>query len=453
MATDTSLITGGLIDIEVKNIINTANNDKDNIEYEVILHTEEIDLTITNMQYIEVLRDYNANIGDYVVVKFNLPMGTYVKQVYPYRDNLELTVIKSWKDNSKPTITTRYKLILFTKQGAKEGSYYTKATEEELNTTSLQLVEGQCLLRELEGIRTIYVDGIYKNVTVQDVIEGLFADGFSKIQIEGNPLDVNLEIYPCVNDYTYKNLIVPTGINLSDLPSYLQLSEYGVYNGSIGTYYQNYSGTNILYVYPLYDITRYEQSTLPTLTIYHANTAKLDFVENTYKDSGGDIKLLAGNNISSRDVGSNKIISDGDGLIYSNASELLNRNFELTDDGINFDNTKQMTATNIVDRRDGQVRGRYAGVESNMYRQRSKTLADTLSIYIIPWQFSNPDILYPGMPCCFVYEDSRQGIVKLTGTLQGVFTRYDFVNKIHQSLVTVAVKSPNVYNTEDEITD
>lgn len=445
MATEKDLKSGGLIDADVEKIVATKNTDKDNIEYEVILHTEKLDMKIEQLTHIEVMRDYNSNVGDFVIVKFNLAAGTYTKQIYPYRDNLELTVIKRWKDNKKPTITTKYKYVIYNVGNAKEGTVDTKSKEEELNASKLETIEGQCVLREIEGLRSIYVDGIYKNVQIKDVIQGMFGQAASQIEIEGNALDIQVDVVTPANDYDYQQLIIPTGITLMDLPSFLQTTDYGVYNGAIGTYVQMYNKKHTVFVYPLYSKDRYNNTTYPKLTIFNVGSNKYDMVENTYKENDGNIEMIAGSNVESTDSGATSLLSGGDGIISTSASSVLNRNFNVDDTGITFDNTQQLSSSTIVERRDGQVKGRYVANDSNMYRQRSVTIRNTMAQYHIPWQFSCPDYIYPGMPCCYVYEDAKSGLVKLTGTVQGIFTRYDFSNKIHQSILLISVMSPNVY--------
>lgn len=441
---DTNLAAGGLIDIEVNKILETKNKNKDNIRYEFILHTEKDNITIEEVQYYDIMRDYNANIGDYATIAFNMPMGKFNKVVYPYRDYLEMTVIKKWTDNAYDAITVRYKFVLFNK-GGREASLTSKGSEQELDKAGMEIVEGQLVLRELEGLRSIFVDGIYKDITVKDLLIGLIGNTVKKIEIEGNAFNINIDVVEPANTTEYKNLVVPTGIQLIDLPSFLQNTDYGVYNGGIGTFLQMYNKKFTLFIYPLYSTMRYDEATGPTLTIFHTNTSKYDMVESTYRVEDKKISIIAGSNITSSDTGANRIMSKGDGLIASYPDAILDRNIEVSDDGITFDKETQLKGVAIVERNDKQNKGRYVGIDSNMFRQRTNTIRNTMATYMIPWQFSDPDLIYPGMPCCFMYEDSRKGLVKLNGIVNGIYTKYDNMKHVQQSLLVIMVESPNVY--------
>ena len=327
-----------------------------------------------------------------------------------------------------------------------DSSQYSKATEEELNKTSMLNVTGQLVYRELEGIRSIYVDGVYKQTTLKNMILALFYDAGKKITIEGNKMDLCIDMTEPANKTRYRNVLIPTGITLADLPSYLQNVAYGMYNGGIGTYLQEYNGSRVVFIYPLYSTDAYEKAKDKRLTIFHANTARLDHIENTFTVDGDNVKIIATSQAKNKDMGTNTLISQGDGIMYNQSEQVLNRNFEIQDDGIMFDKTKQLSASTIVNRRDGQVKTVYVGADSNLYRQRTQILKNTLSFIQIPWKFSNQDIIYPGMPCCYIFEDSVKGLVKLNGTVQAIYTKYDGGKKTHVSILIIAVASPNVWD-------
>ena len=448
MAKEKNLINGGLVDINIDKIIATPNVETDNSEYEIYLHTEELDLLIETPKTLDITRDYNTNICDFITIVFNIPAGTFAKKIYPFRDNLEMTIAKRFKDNKKPRVSTRYKLILYV-QGGMDASYFSKADQASLDESNIMSVTGQLLLREVYGLKEAYVDGIYKNCTVTDVIRGCIAQSCQLVELEGNKLQHNIDVYEANNDFLYNNLIIPTGITCLDLPSYLHIKDYGVYNGSIGTYIQKYNNKDMIFVYPLYSTSRYEDdANYPKLTIYHANSSKYDMIDNTYRVDGKNVEIIANSKTKSKDLGSNSLMDQGDTVVSSQAEQIFNSNFEVTDEGITFDSTKQLKGQSIINRRDGQNKMRYTD-ESNVYKQRAHVLRSTLAMYTIPWGYSNPDLIYPGMPALVVFEDSKKGLMKLYGTVQGISTFYDFKVKTHSSMLLVAVMSPNIYKINE----
>lgn len=448
MAKEKNLTNGGLVDINIDKIIATPNVETDNSEYEIYLHTEELDLLIETPKTLDITRDYNINICDFITIVFDIPAGTFVKKIYPFRDNLEMTIAKRFKDNKKPRVSTRYKLILYV-QGGMDASYFSKADQASLDESNIMSVTGQLLLREVFGLKEAYVDGVYKNCTVTDVIRGCIAQSCQLVELEGNKLQHNIDVYEANNDFLYNNLIIPTGITCLDLPSYLHIKDYGVYNGSIGTYIQKYNNKDMIFVYPLYSTSRYiDDVNYPKLTIYHANSSKYDMVDNTYRLDGKNVEIIANSKTKSKDLGSNSLMDQGDTVVSSQAEQIFNSNFEVTDEGITFDSTKQLKGQSIINRRDGQNKMRYTD-DSNVYKQRAHVIRSTLAMYTIPWSYSNPDLIYPGMPALVVFEDSKKGLMKLYGTVQGISTFYDFKVKTHSSMLLVAVMSPNIYKINE----
>ena len=448
MAKEKNLTNGGLVDINIDKIIATPNVETDNSEYEIHLHTEELDLLIETPKTLDITRDYNSNICDFITIVFDIPAGTFAKKIYPFRDNLEMTIAKRFKDNKKPRVSTRYKLILYV-QGGMDASYFSKADHASLDESNIMSVTAQLLLREVFGLKEAYVDGVYKNCTVTDVMRGCLAQSCQLVELEGNKLQHNIDVYEANNDFIYNNLIIPTGITCLDLPSYLHVKDYGVYNGGIGTYIQKYNNKDMIFVYPLYSTSRYEDdSEYPKLIIYHANSSKYDMIDNTYRVVDKNIEIIANSKTKSKDLGSNSLMDQGDTVVSSQAEQIFNSNFEITDDGIAFDSTKQLKGQAIINRRDGQNKMRYTD-DSNVYKQRTHVIRSTLAMYTIPWSYSNPDLIYPGMPALVVFEDSKKGLMKLYGTVQGISTFYDFKVKTHSSMLLVAVMSPNIYKINE----
>lgn len=437
------LVSGGLLDIEINKIIATKNMKASGTEYKLILHTEDLDLGIQLLNTVEILRDYNGNIGDYVLVNFILMAGDYIKDIQPKKANLEMTIISV---AGGITTSNRYKLIITNNNADVYGSKYTKITREELNKKEPLIIEAQCVPREIEAVRGLYVDGIFRSTTVKNLLLTEFKHGFDKIKLEGTPLTVNVNVSEPNNDFNYGHIVIPTGTKLMDLPSYLQNTNYGVYNGNIGTYLQKYNDPklNTLFVYPLYDETRFEKAT-KKLMIYNTNTSKLDYIENTYSVDGDLVKIIAGYNTRSLDNGENDLTNHGVGIVSSNPYLVMERNVAVTDSNANVYKQSHMSGQSIKDKKDGVNLDTYIGHESNLYKHRSDLSKRTMSIFQITWSFPDIELLYPGMPVMYLYEDETHGIVKLTGVLQSVFARYSNTNKTLTALLNIAVIKPAIY--------
>ena len=76
------------------------------------------------------------------------------------------------------------------------------------------------------------------------------------------------------------------------------------------------------------------------------------------------------------------------------------------------------------------------------------------AIYTLQWSFSNSELIYPGMPCSFIYEDNERDIVELKGMILNVYEVYEANTNTTNSLLTIAVQKPindpsnDVYNKD-----
>lgn len=449
-------ISGGLIDLDISKIFEQPNPRTNNVDYDVIVHTPNEDIGINLLKTIETMRDYNGNLTDFIIVSFSMGAGDFVKEIYPNRDNCELSIIKTTEDDDK---VVRYKFVLLNNNNGVRASKYLTKTRAELNAEEQFQVEVQCLPVELELLRSTYTDGVFKNTTVKDLLITEYYQGKqeitgdkpgtdeSKVQIGSSPRYIEVDIVEPHNDMVYTHIEVPTGTKLTDLPFYLQETNYGVYNGGIGAYLQEHDEELFFFIYPLYNSSLFETRD-KKLIIYYSSNIRLNFIENTYTVEGDIVKILANSDVKVIDNGENDLMNTGSGLVGSNPYLLLERNSNITDDEIKFDKEAHNSGSKIKNRRDGVDRTQYIQNESNMYKQRSVILKHTMAIYQITWNFADIDLLYPAMPVRYTYEDEIDGIVELDGLLQSVYARYNEETKTMSALINIAVEKPDINNEE-----
>lgn len=445
-----ALFQGRLLETDIASIIANDLGSKDSLVYEVTVHTVDADIPVAALKNVEVMRNYSKYVGDYIVVGFNMYGGDFIKDVYPHRDNLEMTISVYDKITNVTVSDNRYKLVLINNNANVYGSKYMLSDREQLNRTEYIYVEGQCIDRVVEGLRLLQVEGIYENTNLQDIIMAELTEKINTLQIDGATPEFGIDIAEPSNPNLIDQLIIPTGIHALDFPSYLQNTVYGIYNAGIGTYIQNINNKPMLFVYPLYDVNRFDKVEKKCMVFYAGNTA-YNVMDNTYLEDGDVLKIIAGTNLTSLDNAENEFMSEGSGFIRTLPQQMLNRNVSVTDSSMNLDAESQLEGTKFKDRTDGVDKPIYLGNEVNMYKYRSEINKRSLGTYQFQWHFSNPELIYPGMPIQYIYEDDENGITKLTGIIHGIVTKYDNVIKTMSSLIIFMAKKPIVYN-EDELT-
>ena len=90
-------------------------------------------------------------------------------------------------------------------------------------------------------------------------------------------------------------------------------------------------------------------------------------------------------------------------------------------------------------RKDGSNSFKYVGTDSNPYKHRSKVLEDNSRHFRIPWSYSAPEHVFPGMPVMYVYEDVDKGIIKLYGVVSNIFNKYEGKSRTINSIIDINV--------------
>jgi len=436
-------VTGGVVDDDILKILEAKQEHPNAITYDLILHTVDEDIIIRELASVETSRDYANNICDYIIVNFTLGLGQCVKKILPYQDNLEMTIVTRYYDKS---YTDRYKLVILSGPPSLAGTIYSSYTEIELDKMDKLLMECQCLNRLVEALRLKPCDGVYTYSTVKDIIKTVMTNNINEVNIEDTSVPTNFNLIQPNNDKTYRHINIPVGVRVLDLPSYLQNTDYGVYSADIGTYIQRFGyfqtdiePTDTVFVYPLYN-PGLNNSSGKRLMIFSTPSTLLAQVEHSYLIDGGVIKIIGAGNMTSNEISQGKLINDGNAVIIANPTAIMRGGNTTTTDTVTTDKTTNLTGELLKSKRDGHNSANYVGATANQYKVYSELSKNTLSPYQVTWNYSNPELLYPGMPVSYVYEDSELGVVKLNGVLHSVFNKYSAPYKTNVTIINVLLE-------------
>ena len=447
-----------LIGSEVQEILGTPNG-AIGIVYEIIIHTVNDDIKIDKLKTVEVMKDYNVNIGSYIYIDALVPMGDMVKDIYPYRNNLEVSLIEI--DGTKKS-AKRYKLILLNVNEDLGSGRYKKLTRKELNDSEALNITGQCLDRDLEAIRLKSVSGIFRSLTVSELIKGLFLDEVKKVKVNGNVIDLTITMVGENNDRVYEHIIVPNGTKLIDLPTYLQETKYGVYNGSIGLFIEHYrKGTYFkecsdangecvdvlnISIYPLYR-TDVVEDAKHKLIIYGIPDVKYSQIENTYMIDGADIKIIS-NDDSKKINESDTIFADvGTGYINLDVAKVMHRPVAVTEKAVFNSSDVTNTKSNIKERTDASAYKVVKNPTDNLYNVRSSYLKANGDMFQLQWKFSDAKYLLPGMAVIYIYLGSDNEVKRVNGVLQSHFSLCNVSSKMTNSILNIFLeRSPDELN-------
>jgi hypothetical protein len=377
--------------------------------------------------YLHLARDYSTGaLGDIRQIECLILLGDYTYDLLPYRDDMLIDITEiplvegmSARNWGRRAGTKRYKAILDLKGGDnttltnKSAAMSTKAQMNQMGMKSVvfTLVDEPCYKLMMTSIGTTL-----RQMTTLDMILWLHNYYFKKlfdgdsVRIEGENVwrqDFNPDIQ--------HQIAFPDGMMLKDVPRFLQNDEVGVYPTGLGRYIQN----GQLFVYPLFDTTRYKKNNR-VLNIINMPNERFQGTEKTFLVTDQSVTIIATgkNKVVDRSTGAR--IQDGNGARFGNANTILTQG-QVKDNRLLLDR-----ATNVYEVAGDALAGgvnnmRWADerYSANPYKQYTLMAQQQGQPLDVQWFRSNVDLLDPGMPVRYQTLDGET-VKTYYGTLLGV---------------------------------
>lgn len=392
-------------------------------EYRGMLHTEKEDIAVMRISSIVLYRDFFNMLGDRLVVSFTMLFGDYVTRLYPFRNNLEFTIkdielgeTSSSKKENSTIYTERYKAVFMFEENPKIAGTGIEINDyESLNKAAPVTVKLELLDRSLEPLRIKTTSGIFRQTTPLKVITSVLLQESYNVLVDGKPAVDGISVYEPSNNETLPHIVLPTGINITSIPTYLQENQTGVYTGGIGTYLQRYNGKKIWFVYPFYQVERFDKK-LDKAIIYSVPKERLPGIDRTYNKDGSVVSIIATGDKNFTDNADVGYINKGVGFRMPEGRSFMRKPVLITEEGPVADRTRLNFEVITTARKDGLNYAPMKKASSNPYKEYSDVLARSMTRVDLVWENANPRMIYPGMPCKYVYVDKAKTI-ELKGTI------------------------------------
>jgi len=428
------------LDNEIKDLITNAK------EYifpgiEIYINTEDKDIYLEHVASYRVNSNYSTNISDILHIDFLYPLGSFIKDIYRYKDALELTIILTVK---KKKITKHYKCMLVNDLANKYDSKLTKINADKLDEQSMETISIQGVDPLFLALKNVTTSGCYHNLKLDKLIKGILGNSLDKITVLGRKLEYYFNFYTPINDREYLNILIKPYSKIIKLPYILQHSDYGLYDSDIGIYFSNietiHNKTSYnIDIFPLNDIERYREDTKrPKLYLISSLTPNIDkntfnaYLEvDTYKIIVNDIEFKDTTNKSRYDVGTGYIETFSD----------LNTNKELltiTNDKIVMDNESTTSTTITDDKTLDYARLLETDYDDNIFKFKSVLNSNKMILGIIKIPNINAEFIHPGMAVKYVYL-KNDIVIEATGIVHGKDITYDFSKKISMTVLLINI--------------
>lgn len=408
---------------EVKNQIMKKANGPRLWDIKGTLHTPKEDIGVWDLNPIEIFRNFLEDIGETKKVKFKIGLGTYVKRVYPFKENLEFTIHKtplgrtgSARQSNQDILVTRYKAIFNPTNNPKVSmSDLDLIPDTDLNQIDLPEIQLELVDRGAELFRIKTTSGIFIKKTMTDYVQSTIATELSKITVDGRTILDALEISPLDNTETIPHILVKNGTRIQHLIDYLQ-NEIGMYNRGAASFYLPYKGKRTFFIYPTHDTDRFDGKDRKAI-FYMVPQDKLPMLDHNYWEDGNILKIAVTAQKLYSDTAQLNYMNQGAGFRAADSDAFMKKPIEPRN-GVPYGNRGRLNHEIVKETRvDGLDFAPYHGKStSNPFAMRSNVNRLSMGQIDLTWENGDEDLLYPGMPCKCVYMAGDKA-VSVKGTI------------------------------------
>ena len=400
--------------------------------FEVKLHTKEKDLDYTDalsMVDLHIVRNYEANMCDYIEVRLNIPLGTFMYDVYEFLENIEVTIItyKQLFDGDKQVYDKeRYKAIYLLEKNTSIPNMVNQ-TRHDLNQQLPIMITLQLLDRASEVIRIKTMQGnfdrkINKNpdMGIETFMRSVLSDQINKIRIDEKVPLHSLNIEKPDNIEKLKAVTIPSFTRIVELAEYLQQGDIGVYSAGIGSYIQNFgvdpfNYKKTMFVYSLYNGKKKYQASDYKIIIYSPVTSTYSSGDITYKYKDKVLKILAHSIPRILDNKEISVMSDGSGYRTTHAECYMKKPVEMKKDGPYFKKERIATEIAYKEREDNLNFAVARPITGNQFKYASEVLKKEGNYLTVEVNNLDHDFIYPGAKCKIVYENRKGKVGEIFG--------------------------------------
>ncbi len=364
---------------------------------------------------VEFARNYVANYADEVYLEMMIGSGQYAHRVYPYRDNLMLTLyqepvgeVSKLGDASNTIKSQQFRCVLLEAGSAvMEGNAQTAVDAQTMDLSSFKRLRVQLIEQTVEQIRFITVGTTLHAKPPGEHLRYLLTQLSKQVQVDNAIAVEGVDLYRPDNTAPYRQIVVPHGTPIGDLGELIQ-NAAGIYATGLGQYLQD----RRWYVYPLYDHTRFD-SALRSLTLVNIPPNRFPGAERTYRTTPRQVIAMVTGRVRHLDVGAQGFANEGNGVRFGDP----NRIFKAF--GVSGDDNKTSVLRNQLNselRTVGTANGLNNSpmaaqrITANKYLQLSALAQRNGSYVVCMWENSAMEVIFPGMPVKYLYEVKGQVI-------------------------------------------
>lgn len=359
------------------------------------------------------LRNFERNFSEEAVLNVVMGVGTFDRVLFPHRRDLEVRLyrvpLSEISENSLASAAVevrRYRAV-FHQVGSRaleaDNNAYLNETAADL--MSLEQYQFTLVNEVVEQLRLKLVGGIFRNCKPGQLLRTILTAKSQEIDVEAGIKPLGVSMVPPDSEEGRTHIVVPPQTRLPDLPGRIQRFHGGVYSTGCGCFYQG----RHWYVYPLYAVDRFLKAKR-TLTIANVPRQDMAAVESSYQLQADQLYVIATGEVKHLDYSDIEQTNEGNGVRFIRATD-LHRGFGRNEGNRTKINRAQHASEFVSDPNPSGINAVPVSsnfITDNQYAEMSKLAVRQGARVQVFWENSQPDLIYPGMPCRFLYMENGQ---------------------------------------------
>lgn len=358
-------------------------------------------------------RDYIKRFAEEVSVQLLIPAGKFTQEIYPNRRNLTIRLYKyptseigsSFNPNLAIGMYEGKAVLYDSRDPSVEGNSPVSLNEEKADLGGLNVYSFQMIDPVVDAIRQTQVGSIPRAQTPGNALKIMLTHYSSKLDLpnESKPLGVGM-VEPN-NQQPEPVLVIPQGTPLVDtrerdgLAKVLQNRVCGIYNGSIGCFYQK----RYWHVFPPFDISRYEKEPYK-ITIANVPRQDAQQLERTFRVEGNNVFILAVGDVTYEDKSEQDQLNRGNGARFASSKKMFDSFMVGEGNRAEVDRSKNFNEFTIDPNPSGMNNAPTSmKATDNKFAVMSRLAFRRGAAMSLAWPHADIDIVRPGAPVRVLY--------------------------------------------------
>ena len=396
--------------------------------WEAIIHTQNGDHKALYVHWVKCYSNYTTNFSDEKIIALSLPAGDYDFDVYKDRDALEITLIKSYaetgsailvKSLGSEQVSQRYRAKLVSPGNDSISQNLPGSQDRErLNSTQTRDFKVQLIHPIADYLRKMTAGGVFTDCRGVDAVRAFLGSQSRKASVETGTPFLGVDVATGFKEDPSSAIVIPDHVPVIEIPKRINDESGGIYPTGFWYYLQG----SHWYVYPKMDLQRYFNHTGMRLRIINIPKDKFPGSSKTFTIKDRLVTVLATGDVKQFDLAEIEQENKGNGTRWVDPIKLFNEYIGRDKNKAVADSKKVITEVSIKPRRDNTnfVTSSDNSITTRHNVEYSKLASRSGQLVQFTWESAAPDLIYPGMPCSFLYLKNEQEVEELTGVVTSI---------------------------------